>query len=314
MTVLVVGATGLLGTEICQGLTAAGKRVRALVRPSSDRAKVRALTERNVEIVRGDLKDPPSLKVACTNVDTVISTASSTFSRQEGDNIASVDRHGQLALVEAARSAGVSHFIFVSFSGNVDIDTPLEQAKREVEQRVIASGMTYTILRPSYFMEVWLSPLGGFDYAAARARIFGSGQSPASVIALGDVARYAVACVDNPAVANAVIELGGPEALSQREIVRTFEAESGRHFDLETVPEDALETQWSNATEPMERTFAGLMLALAHGDKIDTTDALRRIPLRLTSVREYARRVNARPSAPVVPASESVESTSQPRL
>lgn len=292
MTNLVVGATGLLGTEICRGLAAAGKPLRALVRESADRAKVTALTELGAQIVRGDLKDPPSLKPACAEVRTVISTASSTISRQEGDSLASVDRDGQLALVDAARSAGVSNFVFVSFSGNIDVDTPLSRAKREVERRVMASGMTYTILRPSYFMEVWLSPLAGFDPSAARARIFGSGEAPASVISLSDVARYAVACVDNPGVANSVVELGGPEALSLHEIVRVFEAETGRGFELENVPEDTLETQWRNAKDPMEKTFAGLMLALARGDQIDNADAIRRVPIQLTSVRDYARRVS----------------------
>src|SRR6185503_10243695 len=112
MKTLLVGATGLLGPDICQRLTAAGHHVRALIRPTSDAGKRAALAGLGVELVEGDLKDPASLARACTGVQAVISTASSTRSRQSGDSIESVDQQGQSALVEAARQAGVDHFVF----------------------------------------------------------------------------------------------------------------------------------------------------------------------------------------------------------
>jgi uncharacterized protein YbjT (DUF2867 family) len=61
---LVVGATGFLGGEICRLLAAEGKPVRALVRATSDQGKVAQLESLNIEVVRGDLKDRPSLEVA----------------------------------------------------------------------------------------------------------------------------------------------------------------------------------------------------------------------------------------------------------
>src|ERR1041384_755644 len=123
--VLVVGATGFLGMEVCRQLRSAGKPVRGLVRGTSDPAKVDELRRLGVELVRGDLKDAASLPSACAGVQTVISTASSTLSRQEGDSIDSVDRRGQLALIDAARAAGVAHFVFVSFRDNPDVQYPL---------------------------------------------------------------------------------------------------------------------------------------------------------------------------------------------
>lgn len=66
-------------------------------------------------------------------------------------------------LIDAAVRAGVGHVIYTSFSANLDLDFPLGRAKRAVEAHLIASGMAYTILRPSCFMEVWLSPAVGFD-------------------------------------------------------------------------------------------------------------------------------------------------------
>ena len=94
--VMVVGATGFLGTEICRQLRAANKKVMALVRVTSDLAKVQALHDMGIETREGDIKDRASLDRAFTGAGAIISTVSSTLSRQEGDNIDTVDRQGQL--------------------------------------------------------------------------------------------------------------------------------------------------------------------------------------------------------------------------
>ena len=112
---LVVGATGILGAEIAQRLAAEGRPLAALVRPTSDATKLERLRTAGVTLVHGDLKERSTLGVCCRGISTVISTASSTFSRQPGDSIETVDHQGQLSLIEAARAAGVRHFIFVSF-------------------------------------------------------------------------------------------------------------------------------------------------------------------------------------------------------
>ena len=134
---LIVGATGLLGNQICTLLADRGKPIRALTRPTSNPDKVTHLRDIGAEIVQGDLKDPRSLAAACRGVDAVISTASSTMSRQEGDSIESVDRQGQLNLIEAAEAAGVKHFVLISFP-NAGMDFPLQSAKRAVEDAYAA--------------------------------------------------------------------------------------------------------------------------------------------------------------------------------
>src|SRR5256712_11117147 len=113
--ILVVGATGLLGSEICRRLTQRGNPVRALVRTTSNHDRVAKLEGLGAELVRGDLKDRASLDAACRGASAVISTASSTMSRQEGDSIESVDRQGQLSPVDPAAAAGVKHFVPISF-------------------------------------------------------------------------------------------------------------------------------------------------------------------------------------------------------
>ena len=287
MKTLVIGATGLVGFEVCRRLRESGAQVRALIRTTADAQKRAELERLGVELAEGDLKDPASLARACDGVQSVISTASSTLTRQAGDSIETVDRRGQIALVDAARAAGVEHFVFVSFRDNPAIRYPLTEAKREVEGALRKSGMAYTILQASYFMEVWLTPALGFDAANGKVRLYGEGSRPISWISYKDVARAAAAAVAEPRARNMVIELGGPQALSAREVVRMFEAAGAGEIATETVPESALAAQLSAAADPLEKTFAGLMLQCAGGDAIDPAASSRLFPFRMTSVRDF---------------------------
>jgi len=101
--ILVAGSTGLLGSEICGQLTAQQKKVRALVRKTSAQEKINALKQMGCSLTEGDFKDKASLINACRGCDVVISTVSSTLSRQEGDNMQTVDHDGNLNLVTAAK-------------------------------------------------------------------------------------------------------------------------------------------------------------------------------------------------------------------
>lgn len=286
--ILVAGATGFLGGEICRRLTSAGRPVRALVRKTSDPATVAGLRALGAEIVEGDLRDPASLASACRGATAAVSTVTITRTRQPGDSLAATDERGQLALVDAAEAAGVEKFVFVSFSGGVGGEDALTHAKRTVEQRLARSRMRWTVLRPTCFMEVWLGPALGFDYPNARATIYGSGRNKMSWISLGDVAAFAVAALDNPAADNRTIELGGPAALSPLEVVDIFEEIGGKPFEVQHVPEEALRAQAAAASDPMERAFATLMLGYANGDEIPMDETLEQFPVKLTSVEDYA--------------------------
>ena len=191
-----------------------------------------AIQAMGVTPVQGDLRDRASLDAACRGVEAVISTASSMpFAYKPGENdIQTTDLQGVTNLVDAAKAAHVRHFIYTSFSRNIDLDFPLRNAKRTVERHLQKSGMAYTILRPGYFMEVWLSPAVGFDAANATAAIYGDGSKPLSWIAMRDVAEFAVQSLTAPTARNATIELGGPEALTPLQVVKVFEAMQGRTF------------------------------------------------------------------------------------
>ena len=289
--ILVAGATGLVGSAVCQDLAGRGEKVRALVRATSAKEKLEALRSCGAELCIGDLKDPGSLTTACRGVDAVVSTASSTLSRQPGDSIESVDATGQLNLVNAARAANIARFVFVSFRRPRGISFPLADAKRAVEEAV--AGLNFTIIQASWFMEVWLSSALGFDYPNRTARIYGPGTKPISWVSFRDVAAMCVLALRSPAADRRTIEFGGPEALTPLEVVARFERIGGKPFHIEHVPEQALRSQFDAAADPMQKTFAGLMLGYLYGDAIDMAPVVGQFGIKLTSVDEYAHRVLA---------------------
>lgn len=284
---LVVGATGMLGGEICRLLREQGQPVRALVRATSSPERLAHLKSLGAECVQGDLKDAASLDSACRGVTAVISTASSTISRQAGDSIDSVDRQGQLNLIDAAERAGVRQFILISFPP-IDVDFPLQSAKRAAEDRLHQGRMPYTILQPTCFMEVWLGPALGFDPARGTAQIYGAGINKCSWISFQDVARFAVAALGNDRAVQSIIKLGGPDALSPLEVVKLAEQLTKKPINVQHVPDEALRAQYATASDPMQKSFAGLMLYYARGDSVDMANALRVLRVKdLRSVREY---------------------------
>jgi len=285
--VLVAGATGLVGSAVCQNLAARGEKVRALVRGTSSKDKVAGLRSCGAELCTGDLKDPESLAAACRGVDAVISTASSTLSQQPGDSIESVDASGQLNLVNAAQNANVGRFLFVSFRRPAGIPFPLASAKAQVEDTI--QSLSFTIIQASFFMEVWLSPALGFDYLNASARIYGSGTNPVSWVSFLDVAEMCALCLRHPAAERRTIEFGGPEALGPLEVVARFEKISGRLFNVQHVPEASLLSDYEAAKDSLQKSFAALMLWCSRGDAIDMAPVIDTFGIQLTSVADYAR-------------------------
>jgi NADH dehydrogenase len=267
----------MLGSEICRLLAERGRPLRALVRPTANPEQVARLKGYGAEVMQGDLRDRPSLDAACRGASAVISTSTAIGSRQEGDSIETIDLQGQVSLVDAAAAAGVRQFVLVSFPP-IEASFPLQTAKRTVEDRIKKSGMTYTILQPTFFSEIWLSPRLGFDPASGKATIYGAGEHRISWISFQDVAACAAAAVDNPRASNRVIRLGGPEALSPMDVVRLAEQATGKSIAVQHVPEEALRAQHQAATDPHQQSFVGLMLYYAHGETIDPTEAMAIFP------------------------------------
>ena len=287
MTVLVAGATGFVGRQVALSLKGRNHAVRGLVRGGAASPKAADLLSAGVSVVPGDLRDPATLPSACHGVDTVVCTAT-TMPTGANDGIRRVDHEGVLALIEAAERADVRKFVYTSYSGNLRIPSPLETAKRECEARLLASRMQSVVLRPSYFMEVWLGPHLGVDPLNGSVRIYGSGENRVSYISGVNVAEYAVAAVERDTGSHAVLEMGGPEALSQLEAVRVFERALGVSCRLEFVPVDALRARY-DSPDPLQKTFAALMLGCDGGDVIPGSKELAREDgISLRSVGDYA--------------------------
>lgn len=285
--ILVAGASGELGRAVCRKLVERGGTVYAMVRASSPPAAVAELEDLGVTLVRADLANRDSLREACSGCDSVVSGL--TAMGRPGESIERVDRDGQLALVAAAAEEGVERFVYVSYSGVIGKDDPLTLAKRALERTLKHSGMTWTVLRPSYFMETWFSPAAGFDVAAGTARIYGTGREPISWVARDDVAAFAAEAVDSEEARNVTIEIGGPDALSPLDAVKLIESVTGRTIDVEMVGEDALRTGLAAAKGEQERSMLALMLAYARGNAIPMDDIAERFGVELTDFASWAR-------------------------
>lgn len=284
---LIVGATGFVGGLAAKQLREGGRHVRALVRGGSGRSEAGPLARAGIEIIAGDLTDPATIAAACAGIDTVVCTATS-MPQAAGDALQRVDHDGVLGLIDAAEHAGVRRFVYTSYSGNIRTESPLARAKRASEERLAASPMETVVLRPSFFMEVWLAPPLGFDAPNAKARILGDGKAPISYVSALDVASFVVAAAILPTQLRDVVQIGGPAPVSQLEAVDIFERVLGRTFSLEYVPLAALEEQ-HRSPDPLQQTFAALMIGCALGDPIPEARAnAERYGVRLRSVDEFA--------------------------
>ena len=266
--ILVVGATGMVGSEICQRLSGRGEKVRALVRTTSSTEKVALLRGRGVEVCVGDLKDPDSLAGACRGVNAVISTASSTRpGRQETRSSRSMTRDNCTSWKRQNLLVSVGSFL------SPFVVRPVSPSRWRRKSSCLAChyGLNFTTIQASWFMEVWLSPALGFDYLNASARIYGPGTSPVSWVSFLDVAEMCVLALRHPAAERRTIEFGGPAPLSPLEVVARFEEIGGKPFKLEHIPEEALRAQFEGATDSMQKSFAALMLGYSSGDAINMT-------------------------------------------
>ncbi|MEA2828169.1 MAG: hypothetical protein QOG43_2608 [Actinomycetota bacterium] len=231
--ILVVGATGNLGRAMARRLLAEGRRVRILVRPGSSYGD---LVAAGAEPVTGDLKDPASLRAACSGVDVVVTTANA-IGRGGDDTIESVDLQGNQDLIDAAEAEGVGHFVFTSVLGaGAESPVPFIRAKGMAEQRLLKSAMTWTILQPNLFMDTWLAmAVGGPALAGQPVTLVGEGRRHHSMVAMADVVSYAAAALDHDEANNARLVIGGPEPISWRDAVAAFERELGREIAVRSV-------------------------------------------------------------------------------
>ena len=293
--ILVVGATGRVGGMITQRLLAREHVVRVLLRRDSPSAQLvpqglatsaDQLVAEGAEPVYGDLKDASSLDDACRGADVVITTANSAM-RGGADTPQSVDLEGNRALIDAARRAGVSQFVYVSARlADASSPVPFVQAKGATELAVQDSGMAYTILAPEAFMDVWVAMVVGMPALSGNAVVVvGSGDRKHSFIASPNVADFAVAAVANPAALNKRLEIGGPEPLSFRECAAVFSRVLGRDVPVQSVAP-------GTPIPHLPDLMVSMLPAFDQGDSVlDTSGLAATFGVSLTSVEAFARQM-----------------------
>ena len=298
--ILVVGATGLLGSRVCRQLSDRGHRVRAMVRPGSP--GVDALQTRGIDTVEGDLKDGVSLDRACRGAWAVVTTANAVVARRPGDSLRTVDLNGHLALIGAARAAGVARFVYTSLSPCAPSNNPFVRGKRQVEAALRASGVPWTILQPAKFMEVHLGPLLGWRLDRGQARLLGSPRTVHSYVSVDDVAAFAVRAVDLPAAAGRTLHITGPEPLCAADALAIAEQVAGRTFTVQRVPHAALVVA-SGLLRPFSAVLSSMLaMSASRADDIADMAALAaEFEVRLTPLAEYVRARLSQPAGPVPP-------------
>jgi NADH dehydrogenase len=296
--ILVVGATGSLGGRITRGLLAEGKDVRVLVRHNPISAAMaeqglantpESLIEAGAEPVWGDLKDRASLDAAVAGVDTVITTANGV-KRGGEDTIETVDRQGTLNLIDAAQKAGVGRFLYTSVQdASLQNSNRLWQIKAECEQAVERSGMTYTIVQPSIFMEVWIGMVVGMALMSGQPiNLIGRGDHAHNFIAEQDVADYMVAMVDNPNAFNRTVKIGGPASYTWTEIIQRTGGRMGMELPLVYLPPGSDVPYLPPGANPIMNYFE------AYEDHMDPTEQAATYGIQPGTLDEYIDRTFVR--------------------
>jgi NADH dehydrogenase len=165
--------------------------------------------------------------------------------RSRDRRIASINGQGNLTLIRAAAAAGVEHFIFISAlkADEGAVSVPQLAHKYAAEQALIASGMTYTIFRPSSFQEIFGDTFAPFKRLIEQRGVaitLGAGKSKHSFVAVRDVAHAVRLALHYAEAQNAIIPIGGPEDLNYREAYARIAQITGRHIMIMSISHIAL--------------------------------------------------------------------------
>jgi uncharacterized protein YbjT (DUF2867 family) len=211
--VLVAGATGALGQLVCTELIARGYRVSALSRSATRAAP---LAESGASIVVADALQPATLAELCGDVDIVFSCLGQSVSldtRIRGPGYHAVDYVANRNLLDAARTAEVGRFVYVSVFGAERFGhLAYVRAHEAVVRELRASGMRYGVIRPTGFFATLAALL---DFAERGVgMLFGDGSARSNPIHEADLAAI---CADIVAAPESIeVDAGGPEVLTRR--------------------------------------------------------------------------------------------------
>jgi uncharacterized protein YbjT (DUF2867 family) len=291
--ILVTGATGFVGPKIVHALRAQDRDVRVLVRQPSRAAYLAGL---GAEVAVGDVTDPSSLEAAVAGCTHVVHLVAIIQGRP--DRFHQVMTVGTQNLIAAAKAERVERFVLMSALGTSETtkDTvPYFAAKWAEERDVVASGLEYTIFRPSFVFgrdggalptfirQVKLSPV---------VTVIGQGLQRSQPIWVEDVAAYFARAIDSPAAANRLFELGGPDVVDWNGLYRTIAKVLGKRRRLVHVP-IGLARGGARLTERLPGAPLSVdQVAMIQGadNVVSNSDAVDTFHLPLVSLEEQIRR------------------------
>ncbi|AFZ24202.1 putative nucleoside-diphosphate sugar epimerase [Cylindrospermum stagnale PCC 7417] len=237
MTILIVGATGTLGRQVARRAIDEGYKVRCLVRSTK---KAAFLKEWGAELVSGDLCYPQTLAGALEGVTAVIDAATSRAT--DSLTIKQVDWDGKVALIQAAKTAGVERFIFFSIlDAQKYPEVPLMEIKRCTELFLTESGLNYTIFRLAGFMQGLIGQYGIPILENQPVWVTGD-SSPVAYMDTQDVAKFAIRALSVPETSKQAFPLVGTRAWSAEEIISLCERLSGKDARVTRMPINLLRT------------------------------------------------------------------------
>ncbi|KUM35797.1 SDR family oxidoreductase [Arthrobacter sp. EpRS71] len=235
LPVLVIGATGFLGGQVVDELLKRGKKVRALVRPKSNAARLEA---KGVEIARGDMLDAASLIAAMTGVSAAISTAAG-YTRND-KNAKAIDTFGNRNLAVAAKHAGVPRFVLISIvTCDQTPQIPHFWNKKLAEDTFEELGVPFVALRPGAFFDQAVG-MGGDPFAKGRFVWLGSKDARLTFVLASDVAAYLAEAVDADVVDGERIDIGWSRPVSIHEAAEVAGRRAGRQIKVMSIPAGAI--------------------------------------------------------------------------
>ena len=220
--ILVIGATGNTGSGLTPALRGVVAQVRALVR---DASKAPALREMGVDVFMGDLNRPATIGPAMEDVDKVyLCTTNGPEQEQQALNA-----------IDAAKKAGVAHIVRHSAWGSAE-SRIIQQCDR-IEEAVKSSGIPWTILKPTFYMQNLMMAAQSIDSDGAFYWDLGDGEL--AMIDVRDIVDSAFAVLTGSGHEGKSYILTGPEPISLHDVARTFTTVLGKNVTYVNVPPEA---------------------------------------------------------------------------
>lgn len=208
--ILVTGAAGKTGWAVIRALVTRKVPVRALVHRPEHVQKLKALGAR--EVVVGDMRLPATMHRASTAIKAVYHIC---------PNVSPDEAVIGQAAIDAARGAGVQHFVYHSVLHPQVEAMPHHWLKLRVEEQLFESGLPYTILQPAAYMQNVLSQWDRLMEEGIYAVPYATG-TRLGMVDLEDVAEVAAISLTDSEHIGATYELAGAEVLTQNQIARTL--------------------------------------------------------------------------------------------